>query len=109
MRGLLEDAAEVVKKDLGVEVTPRWGGLHVKDLEDGLCVDVLRMIFTWRIVRSCYVEGSVDGHGGQDRAWDYAGTGLDTVRLAVRQALAWDGADKTEPEGWIKRVIDLPE
>lgn len=92
-----------VEAELGVTLTPLEGGYHVKALPDGLCVDVMRMIFNWRIVRS-----DDQHHIGYDRGWCYRGTGTSTLRLAVSQALAWDGADDTEPEGWIKRLIDVP-
>lgn len=74
------------------------GGYHVKDLPDGRCVDVMIMLWNWRVVRSD------QGHMGMDRGWCYEGTGPATFQRAVVQALTWDGADDTEPEGWIKRV-----
>lgn len=91
----------------GVELAPIDGGFHVKDLPDGKCVDVLRMLFNWRVVRSD--ARLADGtHMSMDRGWCYQGNGLDTFLRAVGEALAWDGADDTEPEGWIKAAIPVP-
>lgn len=84
----------------GIELTPIDGGFHIKPAATpGLCIDVMRMLFNWRIVRSD------DMHAfGYDRGWCYAGTGLDTFLRAVGEAAAWDGADDTSPEGWIKEL-----
>lgn len=84
----------------GVELKPIMGGFHVKPAPtSGLCIDVMLMLFNWRIVRSD------DQHAcGYDRGWCYQGTGLNTLLRVVGEAAAWDGADDTEPEGWIKRV-----
>lgn len=91
----------------GVELTPIEGGYHVKDLPDGKCVDVLRMIFNWRVVRT-NLKLDDGTHASLDRGWCYQGTGLESFLRAVGEALAWDGADDTEPEGWVKRAIPLP-
>jgi hypothetical protein len=85
-------------------LTPIAGGFHVKDLPNGMCVDVMRMLVNWRVVRT-----DVRLHNGLhlsiDRGWCYEGTGFETFVLAVGEALAWDGADDTEPQGWSKRAI----
>lgn len=81
-------------------LTPIDGGWHVKDLPNGRCVDVLPMIYNYRVVRSD------QHHTGYDRGWCYQGTGPATLLTATTAALAWDGADNTEPGGnWIKRAI----
>ena len=85
-----------------IRLTPIEGGFHVKDLDNGLCVDLMLMIFNWRIVRSD------QGHNFHDRGWCYEGIGSETLLRAAGEAQLWDGADDTEPEGWIKRVIDVP-
>jgi hypothetical protein len=36
------------------------------------------------------------------RYWCYAGRGPDTFVTALLAAHAWDGADDTEPVGWVK-------
>jgi hypothetical protein len=88
-----------------VQLTPIEGGFHVKDLPDGRCVDVMRMIFNWRVVRTAARDA--DGaHLWFDRGWCYQGTGEQTLLVAVTAVLAWDGADDTEPGGgWIKRAL----
>lgn len=81
-------------------LTPIDGGWHVKDLPDGRCVDVLTMIYNYRLVRSDR------DHSSYDRGWCYQGTGPATLLTTITAALAWDGADNTQPGGgWIKRAI----
>ncbi|HEU4686479.1 MAG TPA: hypothetical protein VFS39_18375 [Nitrospira sp.] len=87
----------------GIEIRPIRGGVHVKDLPDGRCVDVLRMGYNHRLVRTTSPD-----HVLYDRGWCYAGTGVETYLLAVGQALTWDGGDATEPEGWVKRALSFP-
>lgn len=60
-------------------------------------IEVHRMIFNWRIVRI-----PKDDPWSLDRGWCYEGTGPASLLAAVLAALAWDGADDTEPDGWIK-------
>ena len=88
-----------------VQLTPIEGGFHVKDLPDGRCVDVMHMIFNWRLIRTDLRDE--DGtHLSLDRGWCYQGAGPQTLLTAVTAALAWDGGDDTEPGGgWIKRAI----
>lgn len=82
------------------ELTPFRGGYHVKDLDDGQCVDVVRMIFNWRVIRA------INNHGAYDRGWCYSGTGPETLLIACMAAIDWDGADDTDPGyGWIKRAL----
>lgn len=97
----------IAGREHGITLTPIDGGYHVKDLPDGRCVDVLQMIFNWRVVRTAG-RGPDGEHQWIDRGWCYQGRGLDTFLLAIGEALAWDGADDTEPAGWIKRAIPLP-
>lgn len=83
----------------GVELAPIEGGFHVKPAAvEGLCIDVMRMIFNWRVVRSDHT------HWFMDRGWCYQGTGRATFLRALGAAIAWDGADNTQPTGWIKRA-----
>ena len=83
---------------------PIEGGFHVKDLPDGMCVDVMKMIFNWRIVRS-FGRSDAGEHMYMDRGWCYQGTGPETLLKVLLEALLWDGADNTEPGGgWIKRA-----
>lgn len=95
---------DIPELDLDLRAVHRIeGGYHVKDLPDGKCVDVMRMLFNWRVVR-CDVR-----HISYDRGWCYAGTGLETAILAMGAALEWDGGDDTEPTGWLKRVVPFGE
>jgi hypothetical protein len=80
----------------GTEVTPVDGGFRVKETATHQ-VDVLRMIFNWRIART-----PKDRPWAYDRHWCYAGTSWVTLVMAVQAAAEWDGADGTEPEGWSK-------
>jgi hypothetical protein len=80
----------------GTEVTPVDGGFRVKET-DTHQVDVLRMIFNWRIART-----PKDRPEQYDRHWCYAGTSWATLVTAVHAAAEWDAADGTEPEGWNK-------
>ena len=80
----------------GGEVTPIDGGFRVKETETHW-VDVLKMIWSWRIVTT-----SKDVPESYDRHWCYAGTSLLSLIRAVGAAAEWDGSDGTEPEGWNK-------
>jgi hypothetical protein len=62
-------------------------------------LDVMRQIWNWRLVTT-----PLDDPLGYDRGWCYAGTGPASFLAAVLAAMAWDGADGTEPEGWNKNV-----
>lgn len=64
---------------------------------NGHHVDIRKMMFNWRI--HTVVVGDEFFFG---RFWCYAGTGLSVFTAAVLAAAQWDGADKTEPEGWNK-------
>jgi hypothetical protein len=81
-----------------LDLTPVDGGLRVKETETHY-IDVLRMIYNWRIART-----PKDSPMTYDRGWCYAGTGDAALWRAVLAAAAWDGADDTEPEGWSKNI-----
>jgi hypothetical protein len=112
MRAMANSYDDVLRRfaetQLGADLVPIEGGFHVKDLPDGKCVDVLRMIFNWRVVRTDMKlpDGT---HASLDRGWCYEGTGLHSFLRAVGEAISWDGADDTEPAGWIKRAVPLPD
>ena len=80
------------------------GGYHIKDLPDGRCIDVMKMFFNWRIVRST-------GHEtGYDMGFCYfATTGgrswLSSLVTAVQAAQEWSGEDGTEPKHYDKRAL----
>ena len=60
-------------------------------------IDILEMIFNWRIVttpKSCPLVW--------DRGWCYQGKDLAAFLTVVAMAQAWDGSDETEPEGYFK-------
>lgn len=62
-------------------------------------IEVISMAYNWRVhtIR-------VDGHPLEwsVRFWCYQGRGAASFTAAVLAAQAWDGADDTEPVGWIK-------
>ncbi|MEU8317096.1 hypothetical protein AB0C33_01895 [Nonomuraea sp. NPDC048881] len=85
---------------LGAQLKSLDYGFHVKELEPGRCVHVMRMLFNWRIVEWHGVCDSVLGHGG--KYWCYQGIGLQSFLLAVGQAVQWDGTDDSMPAHWIR-------
>lgn len=101
-----------VEDTLAEVLTPIDGGFHVKDLEDGHCIDVLRMLYNWRIVMS---DSGFDGtpHLGIIHAYCYFGFDQDdqgnprTMETAfiraVGAALAWDGTG--DPANYDKKVF----
>lgn len=91
--------AEALSALFGTPVTMVDGGLRVKETETGW-VDVMRMIFNWRITRTPKAMPETF-----DRGWCYYGTGHGVLLRAVRAALEWDGGDDTEPPGWDKNAM----
>lgn len=79
-------------------LTPIDGGYRVKETPTHY-IDVMRMLFSWRIVTS-----RKDSPGWPERGWCYNGTGYPALIAACLAANAWDGADGTEPVGWNKNV-----
>lgn len=81
---------------------PIRGGWHVKDAADGQhCIDVLQMLYGWRLVL-CDARPGVREHWLLDGAWCYFGAGTDPVTNLPRSmeqafcnamlaASAWDG------------------
>jgi hypothetical protein len=84
---------------LGHMVIAIDGGFRVHETETHY-IDVMRMIFNWRVSRTPKVNPLT-----YDRGWCYYGNGLDTLMRAVMAAKNWDGADNTEPELWDKDVF----
>lgn len=84
--------------DLPPSVTAHEYGLRVKETETHF-IDVIPMLVNWRL-------HTIRKDGGplawSDRFWCYAGRGQVSLHRAVAAALAWDGSDETEPEGWSK-------
>ena len=90
---------------------PIDGGWHIKDLSDGNCIDVLQMIYNYRVVLS---DSGYDGtpHMGVVHGWCYFGHGQDedgkprnmTTALvaAMLAAQAWDG--EGSPAGYDKQA-----
>lgn len=74
------------------------GGYRVKTT-DTHHVDVLRMLYNWRVVTTPIGFPYV-----YDRGWCYEGAGVSGFLRAVLAVLVWDGSDDTEPEGWLKRA-----
>lgn len=90
------EIAGVLSDITGAEVTPVDGGFRVKETGTHW-VDVLRMIYNWRVART-----PKDLPFTYDRHWCFAGNGWVTLLRAVSAAAEWDGGDGTEPEGWNK-------
>jgi len=90
------DFAELLSQLAGTEVVPVLGGFRVKETETHW-VDVLRMIYNWRVART-----PKDRPETYDRHWCFAGTSWVTLITAVHAVTEWDGADETDPPGWNK-------
>lgn len=83
-----------------LELTPIEGGFRVKTSADGRhYIDLLEMLFNWRIVTTPVACPVV-----VDRGWCYFGRDAYTFLKAVKAAQDWDGSDDTEPAGYDKRV-----
>ena len=95
-----------------VAPTPIPGGYCIKRRDDEHCIDLLKMLVNYRIVRSQRREG--DEHVMITGGWCYFGHGVAadgqprTMDLALHRAyaaaLAWDGHGA--PEGFDKEVFD---
>lgn len=90
--------------DLGIH--PIDGGYRCKTTENGLYyIDVVEMIYSWRVVRTPVAMPEV-----YDRGYCYFGFKEGTTKdialmLALAAAVTWDGADDTHPVGFDKMVI----
>lgn len=86
---------------------PIDGGWHIKHLGDGRCVDVMKMLYNYRIVTSC------PGHQWNEHGWCYFGHGVDSngtprtmataKAAAFLAAAAWDGDG--DPPGHDKQAF----
>ncbi len=86
---------------------PIDGGWHIKDLGNGLCVDVMKMLYNYRIVTSS------PGHRWNEHGWCYFGHGIDSSGTARTMATAkaaaflaaaiWDGDG--DPPGHDKQAF----
>lgn len=81
-----------------LDLTPIDGGYRVTETETHY-LDVLRQIYSWRLVTT-----PKDFPMVWDRGWCYYGTGLGSLAAAVLAARTWDGSDDSEPEGWNKNI-----
>jgi hypothetical protein len=82
----------------GEHLTVIDGGWRVKMNDAGThYIDVFIMLFNYRIAAT-----PTDNPYLVDRHWCYAGRGRDALLRCVLAAMAWDGAQDTEPEGWNK-------
>jgi len=82
---------------------PLRDGWCVKRVSNIACVDVVRMLYNWRLIRSPRRPGQP--HGFIERAWCYEGLELETLMRTLGQAFAWDGTDDNPPTGWIKQAL----
>lgn len=90
------------------DLTPIDGGYCVRRLDDGRCVDVLKMIYNWRLAVTLRPHGRPhNGYELIEAAWCYFGHGdARTMRSAYLAAVAaarvWDGTG--DPPGADKRA-----
>lgn len=83
------------------------GGWHIKELGDGRCVDVMKMLYNYRIVTSPL------GHAWNEHGWCYFGHGVDSsgtprtmataMAAAFLAAAVWDGDG--DPPGHHKKAF----
>ena len=73
--------------------------VHRPDSEH--CVDVLRMIWNWRVVLTARKDG--DPHLTHERGYCYFGLDYPVFLRALKAARAWDG--QGDPEGYDKRAF----
>lgn len=76
-------------------ITPIDSGWHIKDIGNGMCIDVLKMLFNYRVVLShrdhhqyvhgwCYFGHGLDKHGNP--------RSMESAKLAaILAAAAWNG------------------
>jgi hypothetical protein len=83
---------------LNATITTIDGGYRIKET-DTHYIDVMQMLFNWRITTT-----PKDMPYVYDRGWCYQGTNLAGFLPAALAAIAWDGSDDTEPAGYFKRV-----
>lgn len=98
---------------ISLNLEPIDGGWRVKISDDGRhYIDVLRMLYNWRLVTT-----PIHDQSGYSRGWCYFGHGdgpfaatgeARTMEIAFRNAVmaawVWDGSDDSEPPGYDKRV-----
>lgn len=90
-----------------MEPVPILGGWHVKDVADGMCIDVMAMLYNYRVVIG------PRGHQTLVHGWCYYGHGVDangvprnmvtSLVAALAAAMVWDGVG--EPDGYDKRAF----
>ncbi|MGN2634609.1 hypothetical protein ACTD5D_32135 [Nocardia takedensis] len=94
-------------------LTPIDGGFCVRRLDDGRCLDVLKMFYNWRlVVTERHVDQAHDGREDIAEAWCYYGHGTaedgtprtmgTAFTAAVAAAAVWDGTGT--PPGANKRA-----
>lgn len=71
------------------------GGVRVKETDTHF-IDVIPMIYNWRIVTTPKTNEK-----GYDRGWCYSGRNAQPALLA---AMAWDPDAEEEPQGWVKQA-----
>jgi hypothetical protein len=62
-------------------------------------IEIIPMIYNWRLHT---IRVDADPWEWSSRHWCYEGRDKQALVAAVLAAQAWDGADDTEPVGWIK-------
>lgn len=77
---------------------PEVGGFRVNETPTHY-IDVVLKLFSWRICRTPKASPLT-----YDRGYCYNGNDGKTLIATVLAALAWDGADDTDPPGWNKNL-----
>lgn len=88
--------ASILSDITGTDVIPVDGGFRLRETETHF-VDVMRNLVNWRVTMTIKAVP-----GEYDRWWCFAGRGFPTLVEVAGVVTAWDCADDTEPEGWVK-------
>jgi len=95
------------------ELTPILGGWCVKRVDETHCVDVLKMLYNYRVVLTSHRPTDDSPHMLTEHGFCYFGHGTNNegtprtmftaLLAATAAAFAWDG--QGEPEGYDKKAF----
>lgn len=83
------------------ELEPIRGGYCVKRVDEEHCIDLMRMLFNWRVVLT--ERRADEPHLMTAKGYCYFGTGKSTMLRALFAAKVWDA--EGDPEGYDKRAF----